>query len=153
MRKSTIVLALLIAVSLPAWGDPASASLAAAGSPADQMSRLQTQLTLLKLEAKIAKLKTEIAGGGSASPLPGAALPPPVPGGQSGMAVTQVSAPRVKLWSISQRDGHFVATLSIGGHPVDVRQGDPVNGGWRVETITTRTVVIKRNGAVKVLRI
>ncbi|MDA8095273.1 MAG: type IV pilus biogenesis protein PilP [Betaproteobacteria bacterium] len=153
MRPRILIAAIMTFVAVSAWAAPTVPPAPATDTPARQMSHLSTEITILKKELEVAKLRTEIAAGGAPSsslPAPGAALPLP-PGGQG--ALPPAPSAQIKVWSIARREGRFVATLSVDGQAVDVRQGDAVNGGWRVATITTRTVILKRGGSVKTLRI
>lgn len=146
---------------------PAATVSASSMSPADELAALQAQIMILEAKAKIAKLRAEIDNAGAppqAMQAPGMGMPV-MPSMSMNMApAASSSAPgtaaathgtgtgAMQVVSISCFDNHCNAMISVDGHNVAVRQGDTLDGGWKVAGITDSSITLARGKQVHVLR-
>ncbi|RKP47569.1 type IV pilus biogenesis protein PilP [Trinickia fusca] len=144
---------------------PAVTATASSMSPADELADLQAQIMILEAKAKIAKLRVEIDTAGAppqAMQAPGMGMPvmPPMSMNMApsaspsapGAAAATHGAGGMQVVSISCFDNHCNAMLSVDGHNVAVRQGDTIDGGWKVTGITDSSITLARGKQVHVLR-
>ncbi|WP_434716395.1 type IV pilus biogenesis protein PilP [Paraburkholderia sp. A3RO-2L] len=117
----------------------------------DRLSDLQARIPLLKAQAEIAELQARIrtatavnpgVATGTTSPSPIVVTKPPNASTSSG----------IDLLSVRGYKGQYTASLVINGDVVQVSQGDSVDGGWIVSSITGSEVRLTRKGATRVVR-
>lgn len=147
-------------VSIPSVAAPAVpagagtvASIPAAPSASDELAALQRQIPVLRARAEIAKLQADIATAGAAGLSAQSALPATQTTGTragAGAPDQQMDAAfDVKLVSVAAWDGRYVAMLQTGGRSIAVREGDVIDGGWRVAHIGDTSVELTRRGQAR----
>lgn len=138
----------------PTVTTPTSAYVAAPSvdTGSDRLSDLQARIPLLKAQAEIAELQARIrtasnvnsgaTSNAAATPTaPSAPLVIPKAGNTSG----------IDLVSVRGYKGQYTASLEINGNVVQVSQGDSVDGGWIVSSITGSEVRLTRKGATRIV--
>jgi len=130
-------------------------------SPSDELAALEAQIPILEAKAKIAKLNADIKDpSGMAQGPQGIGLPglPALGGAILPVSAQAVAAQRpidsvVHALSISAFDGQYRALLAVDGQNVTVRQGDEIQGGWTVQSITDAGVKLIKGKQVRVVRL
>lgn len=129
-----------------------------APSRADEYQDLQAKLVILKKKVEIAEQEAKLRNPAGSSSAPTNTLPGAYQGGLPG----QANAPAVPLppqyesgftlREISSFNGHYKARIRVNGHEVAVVEGDVVDGGWKVVSISDSEVVLASGKKVIVLR-
>lgn len=119
----------------------------------DELTTLQSEIPVLRARAEIAKLHADIANAQAATqsgpsavqatPLTGTAAVVPAPEQQTSADID------VRLVSIAAWDGRYAAMLQIDGRSIRVREGDLIDGGWRVAHIGDTSVELDRRGRAR----
>lgn len=140
----------VVAQPLVANNKPATAS------DSDALAAAQARIPLLKaqkdiaeLEAAIDKLRHPDQGGAgrfidAAGPLP--------PGGVPVASTPMPAVSDIVLAGAGSYDGHYTATLVIGGISREVQIGDVLDNGWKVARIAGDGVQLTRGARVRWVR-
>ncbi|SCU77603.1 conserved exported hypothetical protein [Cupriavidus necator] len=150
-------------------GSVAPATVAETAQPsrhtdAAELAVLQSQITLWKARAEIAKYKAEVkraeesltaapAGAPPAAGVPSSiSLAGPMPAGGIAERGPRLVSEAPRLVSLHGFDGHYNAMVDVNGRMVPIQAGDALDGGWKVMNIDASGVKLANGKRVRTLR-